>query len=114
MCALLTLVPAMVAIVVGSAGQLIGASTQSPSDTITISAGRLIDGRGKLLRNVTVVIHHGRIARVESSGAVRAPTFSFPGGTVLPGLIDVHVHPTSYEREQRLRAVGDGDPLPLA
>lgn len=57
-----------------------------------IAADRLIDGTGAAPRtDVEVVVRDGRIAAVErarvDSGAVR-----YPGATLLPGLVDAHVH----------------------
>ena len=42
------------------------------------------------LRNATVVVDGSRIASVGPSTAT--PTFDFPALTLLPGLIDTHVH----------------------
>lgn len=62
---------------------------------ITIRAGLLLDGRGGVRRDVSVTIQRGRIVAVEPwSGA--APTYDLRRYTVLPGLIDAHVHIASY------------------
>ena len=55
-----------------------------------IRAGTLIDGRGGVQRNVVIGIDGTRIARVESGNA-RA-SYDLTPFTVLPGLIDAHVH----------------------
>jgi imidazolonepropionase-like amidohydrolase len=105
-----------VAVVCAAAGSSEGLSGQSapPADTtITIVVGQIIDGRGGVITNGTVVIRGGRIVRVDREPVAR-PTFAFPNGALLPGLIDLHVHPASYARENRLHAPGDGDPLPVA
>jgi imidazolonepropionase-like amidohydrolase len=62
-----------------------------------IRAAALIDGTGRPpARDVTVVVEDGRIAALRDPGAapVTAPhrLIEVPGGTVLPGLIDAHVH----------------------
>ena len=63
---------------------------------ISIQAGTLLDGRGKVLHNVRIVIQNGKILRVEEAGANAngTPTYNLDGLTVLPGWIDVHVHIT--------------------
>ncbi|MBI3793095.1 MAG: amidohydrolase family protein [Gemmatimonadetes bacterium] len=73
---------------------------------MTIAARWVLDGRGAIVENATVVIEQGRIARIERRFAKDA-TLSFPSGALLPGLIDVHVHPASIERDGRLGAIGD-------
>jgi imidazolonepropionase-like amidohydrolase len=80
---------------------------------LSISAARVIDGRGGVTLNATVIINGGKIVRVVRGRTPNA-TLSFPKGTILPGLIDLHAHPVSYERDHRLRAPGDGDPPAVA
>ena len=61
-----------------------------------IRAGRLLDVRtGQVARNMTITVEHGRIVSVNR--AVPAPgdtVVDLAGLTVLPGLIDAHVHLT--------------------
>jgi imidazolonepropionase-like amidohydrolase len=61
---------------------------QSPP--ITIRADTVLDGRGKVLENVRVVVQDGRIRRVEPG--LGAATYDLRGLTVMPGWIDTHVH----------------------
>lgn len=65
------------------------------STTITIHAARLVDGRGGTMRDVWVTVRAGRIAGVEHDvGSRRArATYELGSMTLLPGLIDAHVHP---------------------
>ncbi|MBI1872504.1 MAG: amidohydrolase family protein [Acidobacteria bacterium] len=57
---------------------------------VVIRAGTLLDGKGGTARNVTIVVQGTRVTRVESTtGAV---TYDLSRLTVLPGLIDTHVH----------------------
>jgi imidazolonepropionase-like amidohydrolase len=57
---------------------------------VTIRAARLIDGRGNVLRKSTVEVHGSRITKVDQrTGPV---TYDLGGATLMPGLIDVHVH----------------------
>jgi len=57
---------------------------------ITIRAARVLDGRGKALDNATVEVHGTKIAKIDQrTGPV---TYDLGNRTLLPGLIDVHVH----------------------
>jgi imidazolonepropionase-like amidohydrolase len=62
---------------------------------VTIRAGTLLDGRGGTRRNVDIVIAGSRIERIEPAGRA-APTHDLSRLTVLPGLIDTHVHIESH------------------
>jgi imidazolonepropionase-like amidohydrolase len=58
--------------------------------TITIRAARVLDGRGGQLANATVEIRGNTIAAVDQrTGPV---TYDLGDVTLMPGLIDVHVH----------------------
>ena len=60
---------------------------------IVIRASRLIDGRGRVQQNVLIFIRNGKIERV--GGPLRPGetiTHDLRAYTVLPGLIDTHVH----------------------
>lgn len=61
-----------------------------------IKADRLIDGTGAAAREgVALLVEDGRIVGIHTgdSGAVEgAEVLDFPGCTILPGLIDTHVH----------------------
>lgn len=82
---------------------------QIPDQPISVFAGRVLDGKGGQFRNATVVIDRGRILRIEPRKVDR-PTFEFPNGTVMPGLIDLHVHATAYvNRQGRMHTPADGD-----
>jgi imidazolonepropionase-like amidohydrolase len=64
-------------------------NAQSPS-TVTIRAGRLLDGKGGSQRNAVVTVTDGRITQI---GASSAPvTYDLSQYTLLPGFIDTHVH----------------------
>ena len=77
---------------------LIGLAGAARAEDIVVHAGRLIDGVSKTPRaQVSILIHDARVTGV-------APGFVTPAGarvidlssaTVLPGLIDCHVHITS-------------------
>ncbi|HEV2440070.1 MAG TPA: amidohydrolase family protein [bacterium] len=76
---------------------------------LIVRASRLIDGAGgPPIERPTVVIHRGMIHGVHHGAAPRgewpagAPELDMPGHTLLPGLIDAHVH---------LELPGDGTPF---
>lgn len=61
---------------------------------LVVSAARVLDGRGGVLENHGVVVEGGEIAAVagEADLPADARRLHFEGGTILPGLIDTHVH----------------------
>ncbi len=79
-----------------------------------IHAGRLIDGVSKAPRErVTVVVEGNRIQAVENgfrSPAAGDEVVDLRDSTVLPGLMDMHVHLTSeYSRRAELDSVKKGE-----
>jgi imidazolonepropionase-like amidohydrolase len=65
------------------------------------------DGRGRVISNATIVVRDGKIASVESGGAATA-NYDLRGLTVLPGLIDTHVHlDTHFGADGRATARGE-------
>src|SRR5215218_5955726 len=86
----------------------------APPDTatITIRASAMIDGRGRRVADALVTVRAGRIERVESGASAkgRAVTYDLGAATLLPGLIDAHVHPGWYiNRQGALHNGRDGD-----
>jgi imidazolonepropionase-like amidohydrolase len=85
------------------------AAARAQGAPVTIRAGRMLDGRGGVRENVTIVVDGGRIARVDG-GASGVATYDLSRLTVLPGLIDSHVHLTWYVTARgKLHVAGDGD-----
>lgn len=70
-------------------------ATSASAQTTVIRAGQLLDGRGGTRRNVDITVTRGRIVSIEPAGRA-TPTHDLSGFTVLPGLIDTHVHITSH------------------
>ena len=72
---------------------------EAQADTVAVSADRLVDvASGKLVERPLVVITDGRIVSVGKQGdsvPTGARQVDLPGVTLLPGLIDMHVHLTS-------------------
>ena len=59
--------------------------------SVVIRGASAFDGRGRVIANATIVVRDGKIATVESGGTTPA-TYDLRGLTILPGLIDTHVH----------------------
>jgi imidazolonepropionase-like amidohydrolase len=65
---------------------------------VTVRAGTLIDGRGQVRRNVDITLRGSRIESIKPSANRQLPAGSYDlsAYTVLPGLIDTHVHIDSH------------------
>jgi imidazolonepropionase-like amidohydrolase len=74
--------------------------------TIVIRAGMLLDGKGGAQRNANIVIQGSKILKIDSE--TTAPTYDLRTLTILPGLIDTHVH-ISYHFGQDGRASNRGE-----
>src|SRR5687767_6580392 len=75
------------------------AGTAARAETYAIQAGRLITDASRPARGPsTVIVENGRIVRIEDGATAPAGTkvVDLRGKTVLPGLIDAHVH-LAYE-----------------
>ena len=74
---------------------------------MTIKTSTLLDGKGRVLKNKTIVIDGGKIARV--ADAKGGATYDLSGLTVMPGWIDTHVHlGWHFNKEGRLDQGGRG------
>src|SRR5436309_2104878 len=62
--------------------------------TITIHAGTVLDGRGGVARNTTIVVAGSHIIRLDP--ALTTATYDLGRLTVMPGGIDTHVHLASH------------------
>ena len=75
-------------------GLLVTVTVLAQDTPITIRAGRLLDGAGGVGENVRLTLDGSRIGRVDRlRGAV---TYDLSDFTVMPGLIDTHVHLTAH------------------
>ncbi|HEV1288169.1 MAG TPA: amidohydrolase family protein [Bryobacteraceae bacterium] len=70
---------------------LFAASIAASAQTIVVHADRLLDGKGKIVRNATVTIEGSKIVKI---GGKAKPDYDLKGMTLMPGWIDTHTHPT--------------------
>ena len=94
-------------------GFLIGGAIPASAQSVTVFEGaRLIVGDGRVIENAILVVDGARLAQVGQTADVRVPAgatrVDLAGKTVMPMLIDTHVHlsPTrdALIRDLRLRA----------
>jgi imidazolonepropionase-like amidohydrolase len=70
----------------------LGASAQETP--VVVRGAAVIDGRGGVHKNAAVVVQNGRVVRIEPNAA--KATYDLGRFTVLPGLVDTHVHIASH------------------
>jgi imidazolonepropionase-like amidohydrolase len=75
------------------------AASAAQAESVVVTAGRMVDVlAGRVIEEPVVVITDGRIVAVVGRGGARplipegARRIDLPGMTILPGLIDMHVH----------------------
>ena len=66
-------------------------NASAQADRVTLRAASAFDGKGRTIPDVIIVVANGKIADVRSGEAVTA-NYDLRGLTILPGLIDTHVH----------------------
>jgi len=69
---------------------IFAASFDGQERPITIHVRTLLDGKGGVQRNTTVVVQGSKILKLDPTAA--NPTYELGTLTMLPGMIDVHVH----------------------
>src|SRR5256885_12616497 len=70
------------------------AHTKSPSGSLLIKGGHLIDPAAKIDAPMDILIEHGRVAEVAAPNKIKGADEKFDarGLVVAPGFIDLHVH----------------------
>jgi len=58
-------------------------------EAIILRAGTVLDGKGGVRHNAAIVVQNGKIQKIEAAGGTG---YDLRNMTVLPGLIDTHVH----------------------
>ncbi len=84
--------PAEQAVPASPPASLVGQAT--PAEGLVLANARIIDGKGGVIDNGSVVVKDGRIVTV-SAAAANVPgalVIDLAGKTVMPGLIDAHRH----------------------
>src|SRR5688572_21463698 len=85
---------------------LVGCASPPPQPATVYEGARVIVGDGRVIDNATVVVQGDRLAQVGRSADVSVPAgatrVSVAGKTIMPMLIDTHVH-LSPSREALIR-----------
>ncbi len=69
---------------------ILSAAAYAQDQPVVIRAGTLLDGKGGVQHNVEITVQGGKIQKIGPASAKAA--YDFRVGTVLPGMIDTHVH----------------------
>lgn len=72
------------------------AAAQGDTTTVTIHAALVLDGLGGMQRNAVVTVRDNRIVSVAAAKPGAHTTYELGTATVMPGIIDAHVHPGWY------------------
>jgi len=85
---------------------LTAAAVFAQNAPIVIRAGELLDGKGGVARNVTIVVEGAKIKSIGPSN--QKPTYDFSAVTVMPGMIDTHVHlETHFGKDGKATSAGE-------
>jgi imidazolonepropionase-like amidohydrolase len=81
-----------------------------PPQPITIHSTHVLDGRGADLGEATITIENGKITRVDRGAPPSPALYELGNATLMPGIIDAHVHLNWYfNAKGRYHSGGDGD-----
>jgi imidazolonepropionase-like amidohydrolase len=71
---------------------LLAGAAWAQEKPVTIKAGLVLDGKGGAMRNAIIKVQGGRIVEIAPAGG--QADYDLGGWTVMPGMIDTHVHLT--------------------
>lgn len=80
----------------------LAAATVTAQNTVTVFDGaRVIVGDGRTIDNATIVVQGDRLTQVGPAASIKAPAgatrVSLAGKTVMPAIVDAHVHTSTTE-----------------
>ncbi len=75
--------------------------------TIALKATTVLDGKGKILRNTTIVVSGSKIVSIGAEAPAGAEVYDLSGLTVTPGWIDTHSHLMWHFKNGRLAQGGE-------
>ena len=83
---------------------LVAVSRSTAQTTVTVFEGaRVIVGDGRTIDNATIVMQGDRLTQVGPAASIKAPAgatrVSLAGKTVMPAIVDTHVHTSTTEAE---------------
>jgi imidazolonepropionase-like amidohydrolase len=85
----------------------VASDVNAQNAAVIIRASSALDGQGRSVPDAAVVVQGGKIVSVES-GRAGAATYDLRGLTLLPGLIDTHVHiDTHFGKDGRATSQGE-------
>jgi imidazolonepropionase-like amidohydrolase len=88
----------------------LGAQRGGPPRPITIHSTHVLDGRGATIGEATITVEDGKISRIDRGAPTTPALYELGAATLMPGLIDAHVHLNWYfNRQGRYHSGGDGD-----
>jgi imidazolonepropionase-like amidohydrolase len=73
---------------------LLIACASAQEQPVLLKVSTLLDGKGGVQHNTVITVEEGKILKIDPS--TRGVTFDLTGLTVMPGLIDTHVHLGSH------------------
>ncbi|HKW33030.1 MAG TPA: amidohydrolase family protein [Candidatus Acidoferrum sp.] len=84
-------------------------STAAQDRPMVLKTSTVLDGKGKILHNTSIVVEAGKIANIGGAAPQGATTYDLSRLTVLPGWIDAHVHPT-WHFDATGKLAGENEP----